>query len=302
MPEYAKSFQEVPVLRLRWMFLALFLSSCVTSQPADQLSSVISPEQQSSLLDADVILLGEQHDNPHHHALQKEVLDLLGQRSMLDSVVFEQVHWDQQGVLNSLNNRSLGELAKDLNWANSGWPDYKFYEPLFMAATRYKAQLIAGNIAPQKSKVIYQDGYAAIFSADDQKNLGLDQMLEPKAEAALEEEIFMGHCRLLPKDHVKTMIPVQRSRDAAMALTWSRLHKKGKTVFIVGSGHARKDFGIPWYLERLKPGIKIYSVGMNEVGADTDADVYDQVITTAAAEREDPCAGLKDKFSKPEKS
>jgi uncharacterized iron-regulated protein len=301
MPEYAKSFQEVPVLRLRWMFLALFLPSCVTSQPADQLSSVMSTEQQTSLLEADVILLGEQHDNPHHHALQKEVLDLLGQRSMLDSVVFEQVHWDQQGVLNSLNNRSLGELAKDLNWASSGWPDYKFYEPLFMAATRYKAQLIAGNIAPQKSKVIYQDGYAAIFTADDQKNLGLDQMFEPKAEAAMEEEIFVGHCRLLPKDHVKTMIPVQRSRDAAMALAWSRLNKKGKTVFIVGSGHARKDFGIPWYLERLKPGIKIYSVGMNEVGADTNADVYDQVITTAAAEREDPCVGLKDKFSKPAK-
>jgi uncharacterized iron-regulated protein len=301
MPEYAKSFQEVPVLRLRWMFLALILPSCVTSQPADQLASVMSPEQQTSLLNADVILLGEQHDNPHHHALQKEVLDLLGQRSVLGSVVFEQVHWDQQGVLNALNNRSLGELAKDLNWASSGWPDYKFYEPLFMAATRYKAQLIAGNIAPQKSKVIYQDGYAAIFTPDEQKKLGLDQKFEPKAEAALEEEIFVGHCRLLPKDHVKTMIPVQRSRDAAMALAWSRLHKKGKTVFIVGSGHARKDFGIPWYLERLKPGIKIYSVGMNEEGADTDAGVYDQVITTKAAEREDPCAGLKDKFSKPAK-
>jgi uncharacterized iron-regulated protein len=281
------------------MLVALILQACVSSQPADELADLIKLEQQKALLEADVILLGEQHDNPHHHAIQKQVLDLLGQRSALGSVVFEQVTWDQQAILDALNNRSLGELAKDLQWDTSGWPDYKLYEPLFMTATRYKAQLIAGNFAPQKSKAIYQDGYAAIFQNDEQKKLGLDQNLDPKAQAALEEEIFVGHCRLLPKDHVKTMIPVQRARDAAMALAWSRLHKKGRTVFIVGSGHARKDFGIPWYLERLKPGIKVYSIGMNETGAESEAAAFDQIITTAAVPRDDPCAGLKEKFSKP---
>ena len=86
-----------------------------------------------------------------------------------------------------------------------------------------------------------------------------------------------------------------------MALAWFRLHKTGKAVFIVGAGHARKDYGIPWYLERLKPGVKVYSIGMNETGAETEPQVFDQVITTEAAKREDPCAGLKEKFSKPAK-
>ena len=39
----------------------------------------------------------------------------------------------------------------------------------------------------------------------------------------------------------------------------------------------------------------------NSDEAESDAGVYDQVITTAAAEREDPCAGLKEKFNKPTK-
>jgi uncharacterized iron-regulated protein len=278
------------------------MEACVSTQPAENLAAAdMSPEQQKTLLEADVILLGEQHDNPHHHAIQKQVLDLLGQRTQLGSVVFEQASWEQQAILNSLTNRSMGELANDLNWEKSGWPDYKLYEPLFIAATRYKAQLIAGNIAPQKSKVIYQDGYAAIFQPDEQKKLGLDQSFEPKAAEALEEEIFEGHCKLLPRDHVKAMIPVQRARDAAMALAWFRLHKTGKTVFIVGAGHARKDFGIPWYLERLKPGTKIYSIGMNEIGAEAETAAYDQVITTEAVKRDDPCASLKEKFSKPTK-
>lgn len=288
-------------MRLPLLLLVVGMQACVSTQPADELASVLSPEQQSAMLNADVILLGEQHDNPHHHAIQKQVLDLVGQRSELGSVVFEQVHGEQQPILDALNNRSLGELAKDLKWESSGWPDYKLYEPLFMAATRYKARMIAGNILPQKTKTIYQEGYAAVFQPDEQKKLGLDQKLDAKSQAALEEEIFQGHCRLLPKDHVKTMIPVQRARDAAMALAWFRLHKTGKSVFIVGAGHARKDYGIPWYLERLKPGIKVYSIGMNEKGAETEKAVFDQVITTEAAQREDPCVGLKEKFSKPAK-
>lgn len=277
----------------------LATGACVSTTPSDDLVQMMSPEQQKAIFEADVILLGEQHDNPHHHAIQRQVLDLLGQKSVLGSVVFEQVNWEQQPVLTALNNRSLGSLAKDLQWDSSGWPNFKFYEPLFVGATRYRAQLIAGNIAPQKIKTVYQNGYDAIFQTDEQKKLGLDAELEPQATEALEREIFEGHCRMLPEDHVKTMIPVQRTRDAAMALAWFRLHKQGKSVFIVGSGHARKDFGIPWYLLRLKPGLKIYSVGMNETGAESDGAVFDQVITTAPVERDDPCKGLKEKFSKP---
>jgi uncharacterized iron-regulated protein len=299
MRQYAKSFQEVSVLRFPWLLFIFGMMACVSTQPADELTGALPAQQQSAMLEADVILLGEQHDNPHHHAIQKQVLDLLGQRSELGTVVFEQVNWEQQPILNALNNRTLGRLAQDLKWESSGWPDYKLYEPLFMAATRYRAQLIAGNIAPQKSKTIYQQGYAAIFSDEEQKRLGLDLDFPAEAQSALEEEIFEGHCRLLPKDHVKTMIPVQRARDAAMALAWSRMHKDRKTVFIVGAGHARKDFGIPWYLERLKPGIRIHSIGMNETGAEAKTAVFDQVITTEAVKREDPCAALKEKFSKP---
>jgi uncharacterized iron-regulated protein len=301
MGQYAKLFQEVPVLR-PWLLLLLALTAgaCVTTQPADELVELMSAEQLKAMIEADVILLGEQHDNPHHHNIQRQVIDLIGQRSELGSVVFEQVSWDQQPVLNALNNRTLGELKQNLKWETSGWPDYQLYEPVFMAATRYKAQMIAGNIAKESSKPIYQKGYDAVFSAEEQKKLGLNVGFEPKAQAALEEEIFEGHCRLLPKDHVQTMIPVQRARDAAMALAWQRLHKKNKTVFIVGAGHSRKDFGIPWYLERLKPGLKIYSIGMTETGVEPKTEVYDQVITTAPVEREDPCVGLKEKFSKPQ--
>lgn len=281
--------------------LAFLLSTaCVSTSSSVRLADRISPEQQAALLSADVILVGEQHDNPHHHALQREVLDLLGQKSQLGDIIFEQVNWDQQTIVDNLNNRTLGTLSKDLAWEKSGWPAFTYYEPLFTAAVRFRAKVIAGNIAPQKSKAIYQDGYTAIFTSDEQKQLGLDQELDPASREAMEKEIFDGHCQMVPQDHVKAMVPVQRTRDAAMALAWKRLHKQGKSVFIVGAGHARKDFGIPWYLEKLSPGVKIYSIGMNETAAEAKAELYDQLITTTPAEREDPCKGLQEKFSKPQ--
>lgn len=280
-------------------FLLIQTISCVSTGPASKLQQLIKPADIEAILQADVVLLGEQHDNPHHHAIQAELIKLSGQKSRLGSVVFEQVTWEQQAVLAALTSRTLGDLPQKLSWESSGWPAFGLYEPLFAAATDYRAQLIAGNIVPEKSKAIYREGYAAVFQEAEIAKLGLGEELEPKAKEALEQEIFEGHCKLLPRDHVKAMIPIQRARDAAMALAWYRLHRGGQSIFIVGAGHARKDFGIPWYLKRLKPELKIYSLGMSEQGSPADPSAFDLLLTTEGVTRKDPCEELKAKFSTP---
>ncbi len=299
MRQYAKSSREVPLPYRSCLLLLFVVQSCVSIGPSAELKELVQPAAIDAMLEADVILLGELHDNPHHHAVQAQVIDLIGQKSQLGSVVFEQVNGDQQAILSALNSRTLGDLAQNLAWESSGWPAFELYKPLFERALRYRVQLIAGNIAAEKSKAIYRQGYAVVFQEDEIARLGLKEELEPKAQEALEQEIFEGHCKMLPLDHAKTMVPIQRARDAAMALAWYRLHKGGKSIFIVGAGHARKDFGIPWYLRRLKPELKIYSVGLNEEAAKADPALYDLSITTPPAERDDPCVGLKEKFSKP---
>ncbi len=279
--------------------IILGMLGCSHSPSYSNISEIMSPEQTKALFEADIILLGEQHDNPQHHRIQAQLLELLGKANVLAAVVFEQVSWDQQAILDGLNNRNIGSLPVLLNWDKSGWPDYALYEALFTAAVRFRASVIAGNISSEKSKAIYQNGYKAIFTLEEQQRLGLNHDLEAEGLAALRKEIFDGHCQLIPEDHIGSMIPIQRARDAAMALAYDRQHKKAKTVYIVGSGHARKDFGIPWYLKKLKPELKIWSIGMNETGASTETGIFDQVITTAPAERDDPCESLKTKWKKP---
>ncbi len=278
--------------------LTWHLSGCIHSPSIDDLTDVMSPEQQQSLMQADIILLGEQHDNPDHHKLQAQIVEMLGQAGVLGAVVFEQVNWDQQVIVSNLSNRNLHQLETQLNWAKSGWPSFKFYEPIFTTATRFRAPIIAGNISSEKSKAVYKEGYHAVFSLDEQKLLGLTKELDGPAMTALKKEVFEGHCQMIPEDHVSAMVPIQRARDAAMALAWHKHHKTGKAIFIVGSGHARKDFGLPWYLKQLDPSLKIWSIGMNEKGSEAQAGAYDQVITTDPILRDDPCAELDKKWNK----
>jgi uncharacterized iron-regulated protein len=289
------------IMRHLWIACCLgLLQACASTGSLNSLDDVMSVEQQKALLAADVILIGEQHNNPYHHAIQQQVLEFLGQNGVLGPIVFEQLHSEQQAAAANLNKRTLASFAQDIAWDKSGWPPYKLYEPLFITAVRYRAPVIAGNVPPPKSKAVYKEGYAAVFTAAAQKSLGLDEALPAAAQTALEAEIFEGHCRMIPKDHVGAMIPVQRTRDAAMAWAGAQQPKEHKLVFIVGSGHARKDYGIPWYLQRLRPGVKIYSIALNETDHETESSVYDQVITTKPAEREeDPCKGLQEHLTKP---
>ncbi|MCX6128684.1 MAG: ChaN family lipoprotein [Proteobacteria bacterium] len=273
--------------------------SCTNSVSLNLEPEILSATQKSSLLQADIILLGEQHDNPFHHQLQTEIVELLGQKNRLGAILFEQLDESQQPFLNTLTSRKLAQLPSDLNWEKSGWPSFTLYEPIFKVAIRYKSKLIAGNIAKEKAKAIYKMGYSEIFTSDEQKFIGLDRELPPEAKAELQHEIFEGHCQILAKEQVETMVPIQRSRDAAMTLAWlKQAPEKGATVFIVGAGHARKDFGIPWYIKQIKPELKVWSIGLQEEAMDPrETSHYDQVVITPAANREDPCLALKKKLA-----
>jgi uncharacterized iron-regulated protein len=70
----------------------------------------------------------------------------------------------------------------------------------------------------------------------------------------------------------------------------------GRSVLITGSGHARRDRGVPLYL----PGVDIVTIGFVEVDADRKSPrdylaglfspaSFDYLWFTSRAEREDPC-------------
>jgi hypothetical protein len=86
---------------------------------------------------ADLVLLGEKHDNPDHHRLQAWLLDALARAGRRPAVVFEMIPRDRAGALATALGASPSDpdaLAEALDWSHSGWPPFALYRPVFEVA------------------------------------------------------------------------------------------------------------------------------------------------------------------------
>ncbi len=290
-----RKIKELVVKRLLISVLLSLSVSCASDPKTHFDLESLTPKEKTDFAEAKVILLGEQHDNPLHHQIQTEILDTLGRQGRLKSVIFEQVDWEYQGALTQTNPNNVEKLGARLNWATSGWPAWEMYAPIFKTATRYRAKLIAGGLPKNRVQALYKNSYEIAFSAAEIERLKLRTPLDESAWALMRTEIYEGHCKMIPEDHTEKMLPVQRARDGALIKGYLReADISGVTVFILGNGHARKEFGVPTLLKNLDPKLKIWSVGMQEVGSTPfPPQAFDKVWVTQAAEREDPCEAMK---------
>ena len=88
------------------------------------------------------------------------------------------------------------------------------------------------------------------------------------------------------------MALAQRARDAAMARAMLDAPPGTRVVLIAGNGHVRIDMAVPKVLRDAGvPAAQIVAIGFFERG-ETVLPV-DVVRVTAAAQREDPCAGFR---------
>jgi SAM-dependent methyltransferase len=85
--------------------------------------------------------------------------------------------------------------------------------------------------------------------------------------------MIAAHCNMLPREAAGGMVEAQRLRDARFAAAAFRAFAAGggqRAVLITGNGHARTDRGVPAYLKRVAPEVRVVSVGMLIVVDDPD--------------------------------
>ncbi|UWS80447.1 ChaN family lipoprotein [Phaeobacter sp. G2] len=237
------------------------------------------------LAGADVIILGEVHDNKRHHQVQAELVAALQPRA----VVWEMITQEQAEALTPQILQNPAETARVLDWEASGWPGFGLYAPVFKRAAR--AMQFGALVPRAQSKEALQVGVANHFGAQAQQ-FGLDQPLPVAEQATREAEQMANHCNALP-DHVLPMlVDVQRLRDASLAAAAKRALEQtgGPVVVITGNGHARLDRGLAVYLQRALPGVVIRALGQMEEGAIQGQ--FDVVLSAPAVQRPDPCLGF----------
>lgn len=239
----------------------------------------------------DVVVIGEVHDNPHHHQTQAELVAEIKPRAL----VFEMLTAEQAA---RLGPGPLGARAADadglaalLGWEGSGWPDFSLYAPIFAAAPQ--AHVHGAGLPRERAREMMGEDPRTAFGPDADA-YGLTEPLPPAEEEAREALQFEAHCEALPRDLLPGMVWLQRLRDAYLAReTLRALAEDGPPVVVItGNGHARRDWGMPAVLARAMPGLQVRVIGQGEGGRPPEG-VFDELRDAPPVERPDPCAAFE---------
>ena len=237
--------------------------------------------------DADVVFLGELHDNPGHHVRQAEYVAELGPTAL----VFEMLTQAQADLVTPELIADETALETALGWDESGWPDFAMYYPIFAAAP--DAAYFGAAVPRDAARQAMSDGVGTAFRGDATV-FGLLDPLPETQQAAREALQLAAHCDAMPQEMLPVMVDIQRLRDAELAYSAVQAFEAygGPVVVITGNGHARKDRGVPAMLKRARPGLRVFALGQAE-GEGTPPGRFDLVVSSRPVDREDPCAAFR---------
>jgi uncharacterized iron-regulated protein len=239
---------------------------------------------------ADVVLLGETHDNLEHHRLQRLLLEEMLAAGRRPALVMEQFDREFDAALDAERARGgrTADSVLDAGRLNRRSWQVEGYRPLVELALAFDLPLVAGNLSRTDARVIVRDPAKASLPPVDKH-----------VEQALAADIDRSHCgEKVAPPVLAGMVAAQRKRDLLLAQALDR-HRERGSVLIAGTGHVRADRAAPLYLARRPLVIAFIEVEADRRGP---ADYLDGEFATAAsfdfvwftprAARADPCAGM----------
>jgi len=232
----------------------------------------------AALLPVDALLLGEQHDAPEHHVIERETVEALVARGQLAALALEMAE-EGRGTAHVAPTATEAQVRAALDWSDKAWP-WASYGPAVMAAVRAGVPVVGANLPRARMK-------------DAMTDVSLDAQLGNDAYVAQQDAVREGHCKLLPESQIIPMTRIQVGRDRAMAQAIVKARQPGKTVLLIaGSGHVVRTLGVP---QHLPNDVRIATVRM--LAAPTLANVvpgeYDRIWQTPALPPQDYCAELR---------
>lgn len=266
--------------------LAAGLFIAIGAASAQDAAPLIPPEIAAAMTAADVVILGEIHDNPAHHLEQAARVAWIEPAAL----VFEMLSPEQAAAARGVALADKAALNAALGWDESAWPDFDLYYPIFASAPPDAA--IYGAAVPQDIvRAAVTEGAETLLSGSGEAYLRPVDEAEQAQREALQH---IAHCEALPADLLAGMVEAQRLRDAAFARVVVQAHEEtgGPVVLITGNGHARTDWGVPAVLGHARPDLDIFALGQIEDGTEPEAP-FDEVTSAPPAERPDPCEAFR---------
>jgi uncharacterized iron-regulated protein len=245
---------------------------------------------------ADLVLLGEVHDNAVDHTLRGALITAFA--TQRPAVVFEQFADRDTPIPLPTAGESREQWLDANGFDRKGWK-WPLHQPVVEAALAHARSLWGSNLSRDALRTVVREGEQAAPEA--LWHLTARAPLDSAATAAMDAELEEGHCNQLPESLIPGMRAAQVIRDAAMtrALLLAGAQSGQRPEWLIaGNGHVRRDLGVPRILLRVVPDARVLVVGLLEreengaIPSVEDRRVYDLVVVTPRAQREDPCKGL----------
>lgn len=241
---------------------------------------------------ADYVLLGELHDNAIHHQVRGALITASRRHP---AVVFEQFPRGSAAIPRPAAGEAREAWLDHQGFERKNWR-WPLHQPVVEAALADGRELWGSGVSRDALRAVVRQGTDA--APAELKPILAASPLDSVARAGIEQELIEGHCGKMPESMMPGMRAAQEVRDAAMTEALLAAGASGPAWLIAGNGHVRIDMGVPRMLRNSAPGKRVLVVGLVEREADgtvpaaATSRLYQVIILTPKAQREDPCASL----------
>ncbi len=249
------------------LFISFMLSACAVLQKSSPLQEnkdfyILDTHTQKKisfedmileLLKADVILLGEKHDEVKHKISQVMIFNALegnlSSQNINFDVALEMLASTEQNHLDKAfkNKKTIkaNELTNALNW-DKVWK-WKDYEQFVNVVFYSKSKILGANLSRSEITSIYNGaqplkGYVSTTN---------------EVKKQLFDIISLSH-KLNPEENkelLDKLVEIQQFKDRRMADVL--VHHVNKVLLLAGSYHTSKKIGIPLHIQDFKSSKKI---------------------------------------------
>lgn len=221
---------------------------------------------------ARVVFVGETHDNPASHRLQKQILSALQQQNPgRVSLAMEMFTPAQQPILDRWTAGELTEkeFLKQSNWLQNWRMNFAYYRALLTFCRDNRIPVIALNADKELQQKLGRTPISQLAVADREQLPEMD--MDDPYQQAMVKAVFSDHAMgggMLDGFHrVQTLWEETMATNLADYLRAQ--DKEHQVLVVAGGNHVRYGFGIPRRLFRRLP-VSYLLVGTQEIDIPED--------------------------------
>lgn len=240
-------------------------------------------EMLDDLMAAKVIYIAENHNNPHHHAIQGGLIFKIWARDRAIALGMEMFQQPYQSALDAYlkGEADEEELLAKTEYEDRWGFDFGLYRPILEIARAHKIPVHALNAPSELTKKVSKNGLESLSKEERASLPELD--MTSSAHREMLKEAFDGHD--IEASKFEQFYAVQVIWDETMAQKIADVlngeNAPSRLIVLAGSGHVRR-FGIPERAARR--GAKDYRSIMPLMLSDEDPTALEAMLAKPTAD------------------